>query len=64
MKRRNLILLAGTALVLPRVIRAQQTERVRRIGYFTADTGNPGNLLGGRTDACSGRRLARLRLVR
>jgi putative ABC transport system substrate-binding protein len=46
MKRRNLVLLAGTALALPRVIRAQQNERVRRVGYFTADTGNPGNLLG------------------
>jgi hypothetical protein len=31
---------------LPRVIRAQQNERMRRVGYFTADTGNPGNLLG------------------
>ena len=31
---------------MPCGIRAQQTERVRRIGYFTADTGNPGNLLG------------------
>ena len=41
MRRRDLVLLAGTALVLPRMASAQQAERVRHIGYLTAATGGP-----------------------
>jgi putative ABC transport system substrate-binding protein len=45
MRRRHL-LLAGTALLLPRAAGAQQPERVRRVGYFTAATGSPDDLFG------------------
>src|SRR5437764_12615452 len=46
MKRRDLVVLAAAALVSPRAGRAQQPEPVRRIGYFTADTGSPDNVFG------------------
>ena len=46
MKRRNLLLLAGTAVLLPRLAGAQVAERVRRIGYLTPATGSPRDLLG------------------
>jgi putative ABC transport system substrate-binding protein len=46
MRRRDLVLLAGTALVTSRAGRAQQSERLRRIGYFTAVTGSPDDLFG------------------
>jgi putative ABC transport system substrate-binding protein len=46
MRRRDLVLLAGTALVLPRISGAQQAERVRLIGYLTRATGSPENLFG------------------
>jgi putative tryptophan/tyrosine transport system substrate-binding protein len=45
MRRRHL-LLAGTVLLLPRAAGAQQPERVRRVGYFTAATGSPDDLFG------------------
>src|SRR6266581_7512044 len=46
MRRRDLVLLAATALVSPRLAGAQQAERVRRIGYFTAATGSPEDVFG------------------
>src|SRR5204863_8523505 len=46
MRRRDLVLLAGAAIVSPRAGRAQQTERVRRIGYLTPATGSPENIFG------------------
>src|SRR5438046_10701061 len=46
MRRRDLVVLAGAALVSPRAGRAQQTERVRRIGYLTPATGSPENIFG------------------
>jgi putative ABC transport system substrate-binding protein len=46
MNRRDLVLLAGTALVVPRVGRAQQSERLPRIGYFTAASGSPDDVFG------------------
>ena len=46
MRRRDLVLLAGAALALPRTAGAQQPERVRRIGYFSSATGSPEDLLG------------------
>src|SRR5437764_11312045 len=46
MRRRDLVVLAGAALVSPRPGRAQQTERVRRIGYLTPATGAPDNIFG------------------
>ena len=46
MRRRDLVLLAGMAVVLPRTATAQQAERVRRIGYFTAVTGSPDDVFG------------------
>ena len=46
MRRRDLVLLAGAALVSPRAGRAQQTERPRRIGYLTPATGAPDNIFG------------------
>jgi putative ABC transport system substrate-binding protein len=46
MRRRDLVLLAGTALVSSRAGRAQQAERPRRIGYLTPATGSPDNIFG------------------
>jgi putative ABC transport system substrate-binding protein len=46
MRRRDLVLLAGTVLVLPRLAGAQQGERPRRIGYLTPATGAPENIFG------------------
>src|SRR5205814_1607844 len=46
MRRRDLVLLAGAAIASPRAGRAQQTERVRRIGYLTPATGSPENIFG------------------
>src|SRR6476660_7023284 len=46
MRRRDLVLLAGTMLAWPQIAGAQQTERVRRIGYFTSATGSPDDLFG------------------
>src|SRR5437764_11376685 len=46
MRRRDLVLLAGSAIASPRAGRAQQTERVRRIGYLTPATGSPENIFG------------------
>jgi putative tryptophan/tyrosine transport system substrate-binding protein len=47
MRRRDLVLLAAAALAMSRSAAAEQPgERVRRIGYFTADTGSPDNLFG------------------
>ncbi|HEX6443190.1 MAG TPA: ABC transporter substrate-binding protein [Stellaceae bacterium] len=45
MRRRDLVLLAGAVTLAPRVGRAQ-TERPRRIGYFTPWTGSPRDTLG------------------
>jgi putative tryptophan/tyrosine transport system substrate-binding protein len=46
MKRRNLVLLAGAAVLASPVVRAQQGERTRRVGYLTPATGSPEDLLG------------------
>jgi putative tryptophan/tyrosine transport system substrate-binding protein len=46
MNRRDFALLAGATGVFPRASRAQQPERVRRIGYLTPATGSPRDLLG------------------
>src|ERR1051326_6884877 len=46
MRRRDFALLAGAALVMPRLAGAQQSERVRRIGYLTPATGSPENIFG------------------
>jgi len=46
MRRRDLALLAGAALAAPRLAGAQQSERVRRIGYLTPATGSPENIFG------------------
>jgi putative ABC transport system substrate-binding protein len=46
MRRREFSLLAGAALLLPHVVRAQQKERIRRIGYLTPATGSPEDELG------------------
>jgi putative ABC transport system substrate-binding protein len=46
MRRREFSLLAGTTLLLPHVVRAQQKERIRRIGYLTPATGSPEDELG------------------
>src|SRR5438876_1169755 len=46
MRRRDLVLLAGAALVTPRMAGGQQGERVRHIGYLTPATGAPEDLLG------------------
>jgi ABC-type uncharacterized transport system substrate-binding protein len=46
MRRRDVVLLGAAALAAPRLAGAQQAERVRRIGYFTADTGSPEDLFG------------------
>src|SRR5947208_10043358 len=46
MRRRDLVVLAGAALVSPRAGRAQQAERIRRIGYLTPTTGSPENIFG------------------
>jgi putative ABC transport system substrate-binding protein len=46
MRRRDLALLAGAALAMSHFVHAQQPERMRRIGYFTADTGSPDNRFG------------------
>jgi putative ABC transport system substrate-binding protein len=46
MNRRDLVLLAGAAIVTPRLSPAQQGERVRRIGYLTPATGAPENIFG------------------
>ena len=44
MRRRDF--LAGVALLLPSATHAQQTDRVRRIGYLTGATGAPDNEAG------------------
>jgi ABC-type uncharacterized transport system substrate-binding protein len=46
MRRRDLVLLAGTALVTPRLAGAQQADRMRRVGYLTGATGGPDDMLG------------------
>jgi len=46
MRRRDLVLLASAAVLAPPVASAQQAERVRRIGYFTAASGSPQNAFG------------------
>ena len=46
MRRRDIVLLAGATFVLPRVTRAQQSGRVRHIGYLTPATGSPEDALG------------------
>ena len=47
MRRRDLLVLGGAlAIVLPVVGRAQQAERIRRIGYFTPATGSPEDVNG------------------
>src|SRR5438067_13190409 len=47
MRRRDLVVLAGAALAMPRLAAAQQqTERMRRIGYLTPATGSPENIFG------------------
>jgi putative ABC transport system substrate-binding protein len=46
MNRRDLVLLAGAAILTPRLSPAQQAERVRRIGYLTPATGAPENIFG------------------
>jgi len=46
MRRRDIVLLAGAALALPRAGAAQQSERVRHIGYLTPATGSPEDALG------------------
>src|SRR5437588_4246889 len=46
MRRRDLVLLAMTALVSPGLAGAQQGERQRIIGYLTPATGSPEDLLG------------------
>jgi hypothetical protein len=46
MRRRDLVLVAGTAFVSSRMAHAQQDERVRRIGYFTGVTGSPDDVFG------------------
>lgn len=43
MRRRDIVLLAAAALTAPRLAGAQQAERMRRIGYFSADTASPDN---------------------
>src|SRR5262250_1603484 len=40
------MLLAGAAVFPSRVVRAQQTERMRRVGYLTPVTGSADDLLG------------------
>src|SRR3954464_7202328 len=45
MNRREFFVLAGAASLAPGKSRAQQAEPVRRIGYFTAATGSPNDLL-------------------
>jgi putative ABC transport system substrate-binding protein len=46
MRRRDLVLLAGTVLAMPGLAAAQQADRVRRVGYLTAATGGPEDVLG------------------
>src|SRR5437588_41284 len=46
MRRRDLVLLAATALVAPRAAPAQTAQTIRRVGYFTAVTGSPEDLFG------------------
>lgn len=46
MRRRDLMLLAGATVVASRTVGAQQTERIRGVGYLTPATGSPENLLG------------------
>src|SRR5215471_7356705 len=46
MRRRDLMLLAGVAILTSPIARAQQTERMRRVGYLTPVTGSPDDLLG------------------
>jgi putative ABC transport system substrate-binding protein len=45
-RRELLLLLAGAVILAPRPLRAQQEERIRRIGYLTPATGAPDDLLG------------------
>ena len=46
MRRRDLIVAAGAAMLAPRAGDAQPAERVRQIGYLTAATGGPEDLFG------------------
>ena len=47
MRRRDLLVLAGTlAIAIPGAGRAQQAERIRRIGYLTPATGSPEDTVG------------------
>ena len=46
MRRRDIVLLAGAALVAPRLAGAQQAERMRHIGFLAPTTGSPENVFG------------------
>ena len=46
MRRRDLVLVAGIATLVPRSGLAQQRERIPRIGYFTGATGSPRDVIG------------------
>lgn len=46
MKRRDLFLLVGAAMISARASSAQPAERMRRIGYLTGATGAPEDILG------------------
>jgi putative ABC transport system substrate-binding protein len=46
MRRRDLVLLAGAAMVSARAVGAQPTDRIRRIGYLTGATGAPEDVFG------------------
>lgn len=46
MRRRDLVLIAATLLFSLRTARAQQRERVRRVGYLTPATGSPEDVAG------------------
>jgi putative ABC transport system substrate-binding protein len=47
MRRRALIAAIGIlSLAMPRMARAQQPDRIRRIGYLTPTTGSPENIFG------------------
>jgi putative ABC transport system substrate-binding protein len=45
-RRQVAVMLGGLPLAMPRIARAQQTERIRRIGYLTPTGGSPENVFG------------------